>query len=654
MEAYQSTIADRKTETLSEPISQKKDKNQLSQLPPPPFSLTSQSTVQAKADSTNLQSKDSSSKINKIDFFTTQTLLQKKDSSQHTNDTDCNCSVCQAKFHNQATSPFQLKRPANQAVSAFNTAAIQRQTETTTLQALDDELDNFNVDEERVIRLMGELDETEKGTVLSLGSFRRRTANALNVSEMVRAMQNLRPALYIQLWWVREASWTTRAIDYSDIKRLISASNQTGKNGLKNNYWKDFFVQVCTNETIIEALNDLGFDLATKLEWLKAEVFTVRMEIGYNMIQNWVTSASQTERDALKTNTWREFFVQVCTNATMKTALTDLNFDLVTTLNWMKAEVFSTRMELNYNDIQSFIARADQTQKDALKTAGWLAFFVQLCTNATMLTALADLGFDLKTKIDWCLEEGGVALAKRVIEAASQTDRDAVWGDDAYLRSLHGRLEVNDYLWILVKLRMYASGTSTMTPAVDADTAISTHLSSYVGGAVRAGRQIAGQVAVVTGWNWDVTGQNTYGSRWASKKSRLNGFVDDEGRVWINPNMGNAGTMIHEALHKYSADSVRGFCWNMNEGMTEYFTRQVMTAEGLSLSMRAGIYDNQRRVVVQLVSVATEATVADCFFNGNNDALENAVTNSKGETAWSSLVSNMNEDKWRDAISAIS
>ncbi len=148
------------------------------------------------------------------------------------------------------------------------TTVVQRQA-TANIQALDEMLNRWNVPEEDVISLLGRLTTTEKNTVLT-GGYKQKIASAMNLEEMVRAVTNLDPPLHTKLDWVRAAVSALRT-DYSDIRTLITNAPQDQKNVLKTTPWRDYFVGVCTNRTMAQAVVDLGFDLATKLDWMLTE-----------------------------------------------------------------------------------------------------------------------------------------------------------------------------------------------------------------------------------------------------------------------------------------------------------------------------------------------------------------------------------------------
>ena len=162
----------------------------------------------------------------------------------------------QATAGNHAVGRLLARQPSPPAAPPAGASA--------NIEKLDDELDDLNVDEDAVIELLGKLSATEKATVLA-GGYRERIASPLNVGEMVRAVKNLGPPLHVKLDWVKAAG----SPDYDEIRSLITATtSQAERDALKTTPWRDWFVGVCTNVTMAEAVHDLAFDLATKLDWL--------------------------------------------------------------------------------------------------------------------------------------------------------------------------------------------------------------------------------------------------------------------------------------------------------------------------------------------------------------------------------------------------
>ncbi|OXB20689.1 hypothetical protein B0A80_18370 [Flavobacterium tructae] len=326
-----------------------------------------------------------------------------------------------------------LAHELTHTIQQGNKPNIQKQNPPSNLDSLNEMLDSFNVPEDDVITMCSQLNDTEKATVLGNSSYKTRMAAALDVAQMIRAVNNLGAPLNTKLEWVNAAAtFGTFFMDYSEIKGMVTAADQPQRDVLKTDVWKSFFVGVCTNANMIEALDDLQFDLITKLVWLKAEVFSASWSIDYSNIKPWVTSTTtnQTERDALKTHTdvGMNFFVDVCDNVTMIEALNDLQYDLVTKLTWLNAEMFITRFELNYTTIKPWIIHSstDQAQKDALKTPLWKDFFSAVCDNTTMVEAVTDLNFDIVTQLDWINFEGSDFIPKLTWLLNHSTDYDVI------------------------------------------------------------------------------------------------------------------------------------------------------------------------------------------------------------------------------------
>jgi hypothetical protein len=218
-----------------------------------------------------------------------------------------------------------------------NKGKVQRQAEPSALQQLDDALNLFDVPEELVIDLCGKLSDPEKQLVVA-GGYKDRMVGALDINEMKRALNNLKPVLKIKLEWIDATVTFTSSIFYSEIQAWIKAAPQTERDELKTEDWKNYFVSVCDNTNITTAVTDLKFDLETQLNWVLAEATFTSWAFGYPDIQPLIVAAKQPDRDLLKTDTWRDFFVNVCDNVTIVAAVGDLRFDLKTQLEWLIAE----------------------------------------------------------------------------------------------------------------------------------------------------------------------------------------------------------------------------------------------------------------------------------------------------------------------------
>jgi hypothetical protein len=210
----------------------------------------------------------------------------------------------------------------------------------TTRQRLDECLTRWNVPEEDVITLLGQLNQLERWAVLS-EEYRDRIASALNVSEMVRAVNALDRAantpnfpLTDKLEWVNAAALSTRLIDYSDIRGMITSAPQHERDDLRNDEWQGFFVQVCTNETMAELVDALGGTLQEKLSWMQAEGSSwplVRAKIE--------APTDETQKtDLYDSSDMQRFFVRICNNAEMAEAVILLGGTWAQRQAWLDAE----------------------------------------------------------------------------------------------------------------------------------------------------------------------------------------------------------------------------------------------------------------------------------------------------------------------------
>ena len=337
----------------------------------------------------------------------TETGAPLNDNSALENEADVN-----GKAAAQSQSPTAVSQHSSSLSSTDHSNKVLQKKETP-LQKLKRLLGQWDVPEMQAVNLIGTLSNAEKATVISTPYYKQRMTASLNVSEMVKAINHLGLTLPQKLTWIQASS-----PGYAAIKPWITSATAAQLGSLKTAAWKTYFVNACTNATIIECLNDLKFDLETKLTWVLLE-----MTPNYSQIKSWITKATQAERDILKTNYWKAQFANICINANIIECLDDLNFDFETKLNWVIAE-----MTPNYSQIKHWILKATQAEKDKLKTSAWQTYFVNVCTNATIIECLNDLKFDLATKIIWVRTEmtPNYSQVKPWVVAATQPQRDAL------------------------------------------------------------------------------------------------------------------------------------------------------------------------------------------------------------------------------------
>lgn len=260
------------------------------------------------------------------------------------------------------------------------------------------------------------------------------------------------------------------------------------------------------------------------------------------------------------------------------------------------------------------------------------------------------------------------------IAVATGEQKKAVWSDATLMTQAEGALGKDPYLTLVTQLGMHqpnttpelGEGGAEHTAPTKADELIRDKMSMYVAEAVKAGKKVEGQIGIVAGADWDRAGVAHYGENtWfraspTPKKDAINGFVDSAGRIWVERNSGNAGTVIHEGMHKYSSDAVLSTLgFNVNEGMTEYFTRIICADEGIVRSN----YGSNHELIVALAGKVTKDVVASSYFGGNLEALKTAFVKYRTDTKhdspelavqiWNALVVQLKAGAWAKALKCV-
>lgn len=319
------------------------------------------------------------------------------------------------QLRHSAASLLALQRSAGNAAA---TLAVQRADPVDNIATLDELLGRIFTPEEQVISLLGRMTAAEKHTVIA--GYRDRLAHTLNFSEMRRAVDNLGAELPVKLDWMQKASLLTLAIRYSEIQPEITAAPQTERDMLNNARWKEFFLTVCDNTTIIPALTDLKFNLPTQLTWIRGEASAL-FSLTFAKLKPLLTAAVAADIAIVGGEAWRSFWTDVCTNATMAD-LVDILFpdNLTHKLEWMQAEGSSLALVRT-----KVAATTDAGQKTAVfANATVRSMMVSLCNDNEMIAFVLDLGGDWTQWRPWVLAEGApmMALARAAVARNLITD----------------------------------------------------------------------------------------------------------------------------------------------------------------------------------------------------------------------------------------
>lgn len=116
-------------------------------------------------------------------------------------------------------------------------------------------------------------------------------------------------------------------------------------------------------------------------------------------------------------------------------------------------------------------------------------------------------------------------------------------------------------------------------------------------------------------------------------------FDTQPATIWINADRREPGTLIHEGLHLYSAREFRQRSSSLNEGATEYFTRQI--TDDPSVNIKRDVYEKELEQVKELVGITAEGALRNAYFKGAVDELVQALDRIRGEGTF---------DEWEDAM----
>jgi hypothetical protein len=264
------------------------------------------------------------------------------------------------------------------------------------------------------------------------------------------------------------------------------------------------------------------------------------------------------------------------------------------------------------------------------------------------------------------------------IERASAADREAAAKDATLMAQAKSKLDTDTYLALLPALRVYNPPTSRLREAPlgttwishmkgdEADQYIRKYLAAVVKDAVTAGRKVEGEVSVVGDADFDLAFKRQWIDTGVLPKTTssnvCNAFVDvnlPQRHIWVHKDRGNAGTVIHEGMHKYADPTLRnelmkkypgsgadGGISQLDEGITEFFTREVTK----NLGITRGNYASQFDVTNTLAGLVGKTSLASAYFDGQLGGLKKAYIGAKGPTSdWEAFAKAIEEKRFGDA-----
>jgi hypothetical protein len=265
------------------------------------------------------------------------------------------------------------------------------------------------------------------------------------------------------------------------------------------------------------------------------------------------------------------------------------------------------------------------------------------------------------------------------IDSAPQVEREAVSNDTALMGLARSNLSEDEYLALLPALRTYKPATTIIKEATagskwishmrgdEADVYIRAQLGGLVKDAVRAGRKVEGEVSVVDDADFEVAFRRQWtpilGASTTATLPRVNAFVDvslPKRHIWVHKDRGNAGTVVHEGMHKYADPTLRNELIRkypgagpdagvsqLDEGITEYFTREVTNPLGIV----RGNYAEPFKIAAALAGAVGKTVLASAYFDGQFDGLKAVYMSAKGKsmTDWESFAKAAEGKQWSTA-----
>lgn len=256
-----------------------------------------------------------------------------------------------------------------------------------------------------------------------------------NDAEMAEAVDLLGGTLVQKFRWM-QAEGSSWGLVKAKLQRTTNAAEKTALYG--STAMRDFFVDVCDDNEMAEAVDLLGGTLLQKLTWMKAE------DANWKLVKAKLQATTDAaQKTALYTQAnMRAFFVDVCNDEEMAEAVDLLGGTLLQKLTWMQAE------DANWKLVKAKLQRTtDAAEKTALYgSTAMRDFFVDVCNNKEMAEAVQLIGGALVQKLQWMLAEGTDAdLVYNTIRLAPSGELPAVLKNTAGMDGLKRELSKEEF-----------------------------------------------------------------------------------------------------------------------------------------------------------------------------------------------------------------
>lgn len=275
-----------------------------------------------------------------------------------------------------------------------------------------------------------------------------------------------------------------------------------------------------------------------------------------------------------------------------------------------------------------------------------------------------------------------------IINGFSGAEKQAISTDPEAMAK--GRVHLGDlyYMSLLAAVDTNVKKTDKVDPSkktkhhltgAEADEFIRTniedypHLKPFVEAAVGAGKKGEGYVASISPEDWAIVYGVEFPTDSEAEQKSTNAYAstkNEDGPAILHADRGTPSTAIHESMHRYAPDDVLNtYGFDLNEGITEYFTR-VLTDQNAAPAKNGGPertnYPKQVAFVRDMIYILggsktdQETVLAQIYFEGKLTLLETrfkaahvaktpTMTDAEQGTAWTSFVSWVKKGDWTKA-----
>ncbi|WP_263731328.1 DUF4157 domain-containing protein [Cellulomonas sp. SG140] len=279
---------------------------------------------------------------------------------------------------------------------------------------------------------------------------------------------------------------------------------------------------------------------------------------------------------------------------------------------------------------------------------------------------------------------------RQLINTFSTAEKKSIADDPAAMAK--GRAHLGDlyYMSLLAAVNMAKQKTKKDGTKVkhhltgaEADEFIRTniedypHIKPFIATAVAAGKKGEGYVASISPEDWAIVYGVEFPTDSVAEEQSTNAYAStknaDEPAI-LHADRGTPSTAIHESMHRYAPNDVLDtFGFDLNEGITEYFTRMLTTKNATPTKdggpERNNYQDNVTfvREMVRILGaskVDQETVLGEIYFEGKTEKLEASfraawkakkpkMSTGTLDSKWTKFKDAISDGKWSDAKKAM-